>query len=102
MIWKYPPDVDLFIRENVEGRTVKELTIMLNERFDLTFTEQKVRAYKKNHKLRSGITGGIKKGTTTKYPQEMLEYVQKNARGISNQEMADRCCELFDLSLIHI
>lgn len=99
---RYPDEIKKFIESNVKGRTTRELTAMLNDRFNdsgFYFTESKVKAYKGNHSIKSGTTPGVRKGTTTKFPQEMMEYVKENARGVGNQEMADRCNELFGTSV---
>lgn len=99
---RYPDEIKKFIESNVEGKTTRELTAMLNDRFKdsgFYFTESKVKAYKSNHKIKSGTPTGLRKGTTTKFPQEMLEYVKENARGIGNREMADRCNKLFGTSI---
>lgn len=99
---RYPDEIKKFIESNVKGRTTRELTAMLNDRFNdsgFYFTESKVKAYKGNHNIKSGTTPGVRQGTTTKFPQEMMEYVKENARGIGNQEMADRCNELFGTSV---
>lgn len=99
---RYPNEIKEFIKSNAEGKTTRELTKLLNEKFGdygFFFTETKVKSYKSNHNIKSGTKTGIQKGTTTKFPQEMMDYVKKNANGIGNQELANRCNELFGISI---
>lgn len=51
-----------FIHDNYKGRSLKELTDMLNERFGTDYPERKVKCYKGNHRLSSGLTGRFEKG----------------------------------------
>jgi len=44
-----------FIKENVKGTKTKELTEMFNKKFGLNLEIRKIRAFKKNHKLKSGL-----------------------------------------------
>lgn len=51
-----------FIEENVAGIESAELTQRLNEAFGANFAVGQIRAYKKNHKLSSGLCTQFKKG----------------------------------------
>lgn len=51
-----------FIRQNVKGVGNKELADLVNKTFHLKITPQQMSAWKKNHKLSSGLTGYFKKG----------------------------------------
>lgn len=59
---KYSDETRAYIAENVMGRTTKELAALVNAEFNTDFTESKMQAYKKNHKLKSGLRGHFKKG----------------------------------------
>lgn len=52
---RYPPEVQTFINDNVTGRTTKELTEYINSTFETEYLPNQIRAYKKNHKLSSGL-----------------------------------------------
>lgn len=100
MTRRYPEEIKQFIADHVAGNSNEELAQMVNEAFpDFGVTTSQINAYKSNHGLKSGIGAGKKPGYTVKYPQEMLEYVKANAEGVGNQEMADRCKELFGVEL---
>ena len=51
-----------FLIENVTGRTVDELTKLINDAFNLDLKQYQIKAYKKNHKLKSGVDSTFKKG----------------------------------------
>ena len=51
-----------FVRENVEGRSVKDMTALINRTFEMNLQENQIRAYMKNHWLTNGINATFKKG----------------------------------------
>lgn len=53
-----------FIRDNIKGRTIKDLTEMFNKHFDLNLKTTQIRAFTQNHKLKSGVCARFKKGHT--------------------------------------
>ncbi|MNM10447.1 hypothetical protein D3C81_205750 [compost metagenome] len=52
-----------FIRENVPGISNVELTDRFNTRFELSLHVNQIKAFKKNHKLSSGLTGRYEPGS---------------------------------------
>jgi hypothetical protein len=56
-----PYEVD-FIESNVAGRSTYELTDMVNAEFDLQLGRNQIRAFIKNHKLNTGLTGRFESG----------------------------------------
>ena len=61
---EYTEEQGRFIADNAKGRTTKELTKLFNERFDLNLKKSQIRAYKKNHSIKSGVNTQFKKGNT--------------------------------------
>lgn len=51
-----------FLVANNEGRTAQEVSELLNDEFGLSWTPEKVRTYRGNHGLISGLTGQFSKG----------------------------------------
>ena len=52
----YPDGMEDFVRSIANGKTTKELTEAVNEKYGAgTITAKKMRAYKKNHNIVSGI-----------------------------------------------
>lgn len=52
---RYSPEVHAFIAQNVLGTTTRDLVAMVNEKFNLGFTEPMMKSYKTYHKLKSGL-----------------------------------------------
>ena len=93
---KYPNEVKAFIAENVKGMTAKGLAELVNVEFGTDFTESKMRAYKSNHKLKSGIGQGIPAGIPTKlYPEKVRKFILERYTGVGHQAMADLLNQTF-------
>lgn len=88
---RYPEDVAAYIASHVTGTTTKQLTADLNEKFSgkygMQFTEEKIKTYKNNHKLRSGTKGGTPKGFSLVYPAGMEDFVRSIAPGKTTKEL---------------
>ncbi len=88
---RYPKEVHDFIRENVKGRTTAELADLVNRKFGTSFTSGSMKAYKANHKLRSGMPTGVPKGMPSRlFPEEVAQFILSNYKGTGHQDMADR------------
>lgn len=59
---KFTEDEQAFIRNNVKGKTVSELTNLFNLAFNKNISENTIKNYKKKNKLRSEINTKFKKG----------------------------------------
>lgn len=66
---------DKFIRSFAKGLGNEELTKLFNDTFGTVFTDKQVKAYKRNHKISSGLTGQFKKGNVP---------VNKGTKGMFN------------------
>lgn len=55
MTHNYTEAQDIFIRKNSKGKKVNEITEMFNNYFGLNLKNSQIRAYKKNHKIKSGV-----------------------------------------------
>ncbi|MEG2624456.1 MAG: hypothetical protein RSC06_16320, partial [Clostridia bacterium] len=66
MMRKYTPEQHAFIRENAGGRTTRELAAMVNKQFGEICTESQMKAYRRNHRLPSGMPRGIPAGIPTR------------------------------------
>jgi hypothetical protein len=65
-----------FLAQNVENLYNQELADLVNNAFGLSLTRQQVKSYKRNHKLKSNMTGFFKKGDSPmnkgkKYPGQV-------------------------------
>lgn len=98
MSQRYPPEVHAFIRENVVGRTAAELAAMTNSAFGTNFTKDTMRAYWKNHRLRSGTPHGLPKGhPSDTFPASVGDFIRANYKGTGHAEMAAMLKEKFGL-----
>lgn len=59
---QYTDEMKKFILDNYKGTPTRELTEWFNARFGTNVTYEKIRAYKKNHNLSSGLNGRFAKG----------------------------------------
>lgn len=55
---KYTSEEDVFLRENVKGITLKELTLKFNNRFNTDVNEESIQNRKTRLGIKSGIIGG--------------------------------------------
>lgn len=58
----FPKEITDFIIANNYGRTTIEITKLVNTEFKTDFKINQIKAFRKNHKLVSGITGQFQKG----------------------------------------
>ena len=58
----YTPEQKDFLLKNVTGQTANALLVLFNEEFHLSLSVSKLRAFKKNHKLSSGVCSQFCKG----------------------------------------
>ncbi len=87
---KYTKEIKAFIAENVTGITTKALVELVNAEFGTDFTESKMRSFKTNYGLKSGIGCGIPAGQPTKlYPEKVREFIAEHYVGVGHQGMAD-------------
>lgn len=59
---KYTPEEHDFLRSYIPNHTCKEISKAFYEKFGVELTEDKVKSYMSNHKLKNGLTGRFKKG----------------------------------------
>ena len=87
---RYPKEVHDFIANNVVGTTTKDLIDIVNQEFDLDFTESMMRSYKTNHKLKSGTPLGKPKGHSRIFTKEMQAFIEANVEGTSSSNLAKK------------
>ncbi|EJW19173.1 hypothetical protein PAV_1c01440 [Paenibacillus alvei DSM 29] len=62
-MFRYSPEQKEFIRDNVNGRLVPELTTLFNTRFGVELKHSQIRAFIKNNGFKSGIDARFKQGS---------------------------------------
>lgn len=58
----FPKEIHEFICTNNKGKTLTEITALVNETFGKTFTKNQLRCFRKNNHLVSGLAGRFGKG----------------------------------------
>lgn len=58
----FPDHIISFIKENVKGKSLSELTTLVNQTFATAYTEAQIKSFKTNRSLSSGLTGYFSKG----------------------------------------
>lgn len=96
-MWKYPDEVAQFIAENVVGKRTRELADLVNSKFNTNFTESKMRAYMKNHKLKNGLPTRLE-GEGFSYPENVRTFIVEHHVGVGHQAMADMVNKAFSTS----
>ncbi len=64
MAHKYTKEQAKFIEKNIKGTRTNMLTEMFNKKFETQLETNQIRAYVKNHDLKSGVDSTFKKGRT--------------------------------------
>ena len=98
MIYKYPDEIEDFVREWSPKMRDQELAAKVNETFGTDFTPGRMKAYRGNPGIRTYKKQLSKEEYwkyQTKYPEGMYEYIRDNSRGVSSKEMAESVKELF-------
>lgn len=98
MVYRYPLEIEDFVRDWSPKMRDPELAIKVNETFGTSFTAQSLRAYRGNHKIRNyqkQLSREEYWKYQTKYPRGMYEYIRDNSWGVSSKEMAERVEEKF-------
>jgi len=98
MIYKYPDEIEDFVREWSPKMRDQELAAKVNETFGTDFTPGRMKAYRGNHGIRNYKKQLSKEEYwkyQTKYPEGMYEYIRDNSWGVSSKEMAERVKEIF-------
>lgn len=86
---RYSQEVKEFVAANVAGRTTKELVELTNAALGTTFTEDKMKCFKHNHKLKSGTPTGNPKGESKVFPETVQQFIRDQVKGKTNQELTD-------------
>ena len=99
MASQYTPEIKAFIAANCSGRFVEDLVVLINKEFGTNFRYGQIRAYLKNHKLRTNMTCDKRPRDSfkCKYSQEVVDWVRQNAWGVSTKDLAVMINEKFGI-----
>ncbi|MGD9678408.1 MAG: HNH endonuclease signature motif containing protein [Vulcanibacillus sp.] len=95
---QYTNDQKKFIQEVAPGRHNTEITDLFNAKFGTRLKESQIRGFKKNHKINSNVP---RKNTDNYglFTKEQKEFIEKNVKGLQNDELATLVSETFNLSI---
>lgn len=90
----WPEEVIAWLRENVPGRTTKQVTELINQqgfdkKYGMVFSDAAIKGAKNRYGIKSGTTGGVPKGYSLKYPEGMESYIRSIATGRKTKEIAE-------------
>ena len=85
---RYTAEQKEFFRTFVPGHTSEEVAREYTEKFGEEMTAGRIKAYKQNHKIRSGTPRG-KKLNGTIFPPPVREFIVRNNKGKTAREMSD-------------
>lgn len=94
---RYTEEQKQFIKEIAPGRYNDEITELFNKKFGTNLTENQIKAFKANHGIKSNVKRG--KGTKRLFTKEQHDFIVRNVKGRTNQELADLVNERFGLSI---
>lgn len=94
---KYSEAQSEYIRDNITGRTLKELTQLFNERFETDLTCSQLRSYVSNRKLKSGLK--VKTIQPHQYTPDQVKFIRENISGITISELTKMFNMHFGLGL---
>lgn len=98
---RYTAEIHDFIRANVSGRSTKALAEMVNEKFGTQFTAEKMKSYKGNYKLKSGVSKGASKGSSKVFPNEIVKFIKENYKGVGPKGMTEMVNVQFNKQYTH-
>ena len=100
MVYRYPPEVHEFVKQNAPKMRDKELARECNKALGTSFTARKMKAFRGNHGYKNYKKQWTKEEYwqhQTRYPQGMYEFIRDNSWGVSSKEMAEMVNERFGM-----
>lgn len=98
MVYRYPPEVHEFVKQNAPKMRDEELARECNKVLGTSFTARKMKAFRGNHGYKNYKRQWTKEEYwqhQTRYPQGMYEFIRDNSWGVSSKEMAEMVNEKF-------
>lgn len=99
---RWPEEVITWLRENVPGRTTKQVTELINrqgfdKKYGMVFSDATIKGAKNRYGIKSGTACGWPKGYSLKYPEGMESYIWSIAPGRTTKEIAELVAAHFDI-----
>lgn len=84
----YTDEMKEYLAEIVPGRRINEVTALMNQKFNTSFTETQMENLKTRLKLKNGLPTNIK-GNGKITTDEQDDFIRKNYKGLFNKELTD-------------
>ena len=92
---RYPKELHDFVRAHASEGSIDEMRRRVLDKFGIEFTYQGMKSYFSNRKLHAASQKGRKRPESSKYPNDMEDFVRSIAKGRSSQELADAVNEKY-------
>jgi len=104
---KWDDEIVDWLRENVLGRTTKEVLGLISrqgfdKKYGIVFTEASIKGAKSRYHIKSGTPVGNPKGYSSKYPEGMEEFLKSIAEGKSTVELVDAVNKKYGAGTINV
>ena len=86
---RYTDEQNAFFAAFIPGHSSADVAAEFNKRFSCGVTPAQVKAYKVNHKIKSGTPCGSPKGESALFPRNVREFLRANNKGKTALEMAE-------------
>lgn len=91
----YTEEMKKYIADNCKGKTILDLQIEFNNRFNTNITYKAMKSYLSGHKLKVGRRNEKHR----KYKDEHIEFVKNNVKGITLKELTNRFNKEFNMNV---
>lgn len=92
---RYPPELQDYIKEHVEAVTQIEMCTLVREQFEIEMSEENMKNFYANHKLRAGKRKPI---ISKVWPEKVQAFILDNYKGKSHKEMVKMISDQFGLT----
>ena len=91
----YTEEMKKYIADNCKGKTILDLQIEFNNRFNTNITYKAMKSYLSGHKLKVGR----QKEKHRKYKEKHIEFVRNNVKGITLKELTIKFNKEFNMNV---
>jgi len=105
---KYPDEMKEFVKSRMETTTNQDITDLINEKWDLGLTKDRLKSFMKYNKLkrkfiirspRRTSTELEKEGRPKKYTDEVLQFLKDNINKFKNKELREELEKRFNIKV---
>ena len=89
----FTKEIEQFIRDNIVGKHIDDLTDLINKTFDTNYTIKQITTYKNRHRLKNGVKP--KKTGCKKFSKEVIDYINTNVAKMPVKELVGKINETF-------